>query len=209
MHFAWDAQRLEYRNLLLFFVYDQRTRDLFPGFGGPVPVPGTPAPEEISALTLAGLGAAIRSRLASVASRTGGFALADDFEDNLAQTVATYNGYAEAGVDPEFHRGETPAEVAFHGPPRGNALPNTTLFPLSGSGPYYCVILAAGALDTHGGPKINADAQWLDENDRPIPGLYGAGNCVSSPAGQAYWSAGGTLGPALAFGYIAARHAAS
>ncbi len=69
------------------------------------------------------------------------------------------------------------------------------------------VILAAGTLDTHGGPKINARAQVVDTSGKPIPGLYGAGNCIGFPAGQAYWGLGSTLGPALTFAYIAVREA--
>jgi len=46
------------------------------------------------------------------------------------------------------------------------------------------VIIGAGTLDTKGGRKINASAQVLDTDDRPIAGLYGAGNCIGSPAGQ-------------------------
>ena len=43
---------------------------------------------------------------------------------------------------------------------------------------------------------------------RPIAGLYAAGNAMGSVMGMTYGGAGGTLGPALVFGYLAGRHAA-
>ena len=69
------------------------------------------------------------------------------------------------------------------------------------------VILAGGTLDTKGGPRVNTKAQLVDVKGNPIPGIYGAGNCVASAAGQAYWAGGGTIGPAMVFGYVAALEA--
>jgi hypothetical protein len=79
------------------------------------------------------------------------------------------------------------------------------MFPLAGRGPYHATILAPGIIDTKGGPKVNARLQILDAADEPVPGLYGVGNCVASPSGQAYWSGGSTFGPYVAFAYAAAR----
>ena len=53
----------------------------------------------------------------------------------------------------------------------------------------------------------NANGQVLDAIGKPIPGLYGAGNCVASASARAYWAGGATLGPFLAFAYLAANAA--
>lgn len=213
-HFVWDPVRGEYPNLFLFMIYDQRSADIWGanhgGWGYPIPQSGTSAPHVITGQTWEELTRAIEARLASLADRTGNFRLDPSFLPSLKEAIARFNQYAETGVDLEFHRGEPPVDLAFFGPKAaGNNKPNATMFPLSASGPYYAVILAGGTLDTKGGPKIDAKAQVLDREDRPIPGLYGAGNAIGSPAGQAYWAGGGTIGPALTFGYIAGTNAAA
>ena len=83
------------------------------------------------------------------------------------------------------------------------------MHPLRADGPYHCVILGPGALDTKGGPVVDARARVLAVDGTPIGGLFGAGNCVASAAGQAYWGPGGTIGPALTFGYVAGVEATS
>ena len=126
------------------------------------------------------------------------------------------DGFARSGEDQDFQRGKaaydrewqlvfSPQRADSGWPP--NEGPSITMYPLRDEGPYYAVILAAGALDTCGGPAIDATARVLDTEDHPIPGLFGAGNCIASPSGEAYWGAGHTLGLSMTFGYIAANAA--
>ncbi|MEL0083434.1 MAG: FAD-dependent oxidoreductase [Gammaproteobacteria bacterium] len=209
VQFQWDPVTGSYPNLLSFLIYDQRTADEFANYA-PLPPKGSDAPHVIKAASLAELEQQIIKRLARAASRTGGFSLAEDFLANLKATFKRFNGFATRGVDEDFHRGGQPIDQFFHffGPQQPlHDYPNMTMHPLADSGPYYAVILAAGTLDTKGGPKINEHAQVLDTRNHPIPGLYGAGNCVASMSGPAYWAGGATLGPALTFGNIAASHA--
>ena len=71
--------------------------------------------------------------------------------------------------------------------------------------PYYAIQVFSGALGTKGGPQTDTHARVLDVDGDVIPGLYAAGNAMSSPLGMTYGGAGGTLGPAMVFGFLAGR----
>jgi succinate dehydrogenase/fumarate reductase flavoprotein subunit len=211
-HFEWDPYRGEYPNLLLFMIFDQAVVDS-PRLAGelgmfrwPVPLDDRPRQYVIKVDTLDELEPELRSRLARISSHTGGAELDDDFTPTLAKTIDRFNEMAARGRDEDFARGATPIEQTWAGPAREGA-PSGAMHPLSPTGPYYCVIVGPGALDTKGGPITDEHARVLSMAGDPIPGLYGAGNCVASPAGQAYWGPGGTIGLAVTFGYVAARHA--
>jgi predicted oxidoreductase len=66
-----------------------------------------------------------------------------------------------------------------------------------------------GAVGTSGGPRIDVDGRVQHVRDRPVPGLYGAGNAIASPAGPAYFGGGTTIGMALVWGHIAGEAAAA
>jgi 3-oxosteroid 1-dehydrogenase len=208
VHHFWDGGKREYPNLLLMQIYDDSVRQNPVAYGmrRPIPMPDENPPWVITGADWDELEAGIRSRLEGLAEHTGSYQLAGDFAANLQETIQRFNGYAAAAKDPEFERGDTPIQIYWGSVPRAENDQNPTMYPFSPEGPYHCIILAGGGLDTKGGPRTDTQARVLDQSGSPIPGLYGAGNCVASPAGQAYWSAGGTLGPALAFGYIAGRN---
>lgn len=122
----------------------------------------------------------------------------------LEQTVARINDYARAGVDPDFGRGGNVFD-RYYGD--SNIKPNPCLAPLR-KGPFYAMRLDAGDIGTKGGLLTNEHAQVVREDGTPIPGLYAIGNCSASVMGTSYPGAGGTLGPAMTFGYVAANHLA-
>jgi 3-oxosteroid 1-dehydrogenase len=217
VHFAWDPFRKEWVNALLFMIYDRRTAELFAG-RFPLPPAGASAPYVVSADDLPALGVALDKRLERHAARTGGLRLDAGFSPALAESVRRFNRAAETGVDADFHRGEQLYDREWHakiwsfanqGTKHQLARPNVTMHPLAAKGPYHAIILAPGTLDTNGGPVVDRDGRVLDASDRPIAGLYGAGNCVASPTAGCYYAGGGTLGIALAFAYAAGRSAAA
>jgi hypothetical protein len=210
VHFDWDPVRREYPNLLLFMIWDEAVAaSTDPSrFRFPVPPPGERYDFVVTAPTFAELQLEIEQRLEKLAPWTGGFSLDPSFSDGLAATVARFDSLARDGHDPDFHRGETPIEQAWAGAARSGA-PTAAMYPFAPVGPYHCVILGPGALDTKGGPVVDDHARVLTPAGVPIVGLYGAGNCIASPAGQAYWGAGGTIGLALTYGYLAGCQAAA
>lgn len=121
--------------------------------------------------------------------------------ETLKKTVANMNGYAKTGVDPEFGRGGNAYDQMFGD---WNVKPNPCLGSID-KAPYYAVAINCGDLGTKGGLKADARARVLDQNNQPIPNLYAAGNNAGSPFGNCYPGAGGTIGPAMTFGYVAAE----
>jgi len=206
VHLTYNPTTRDYPNAVLFMIWDDAVAQnkSFSPFRDPVPLPGHDVDYVVRAETLDELKARVDERLVTLASDTGGIRLEDDFVPNLLATIERYNGFATAGVDEDFGRGGTDFEVGWA---LGNrsGLANPTMAPLASEGPYYCMIVGAGVLDTNGGPRINTSAQVLDSAGAPVPGLYGAGNCVATPAGRAYWGPGATIGLAITFGYIAAH----
>lgn len=125
--------------------------------------------------------------------------------DALRRTVANMNQYARSGVDPEFGRGGNAYDRMFGDP---TVTPNPCLGPIE-TAPFYAVPINLGDLGTKGGLKADAQARVLDGAGEPIPGLYAAGNNTGSPFGNLYPGAGGTIGPAMTFGFVAANDIAA
>lgn len=211
LHFTWDPVTLEYPHQLGFMIWDARTMKGYAGYD-PIPAPNAKPVHIIEGATLADLRKAIEARLLAIAPQTGGVTLDAAFDANLKAAIQRFNGFAKAGKDADFHRGGSPNENAWQFAvvkPVDNPHPNKTMFPIASTGPFYAVILGAGTLDTKGGPIANANGQVLHASRQPIAGLYAAGNCVASPAHQAYWGGGGTIGPAMTFGYLAGTAASA
>ena len=123
--------------------------------------------------------------------------------DGLVATVDRHNGYALTGVDEEFGKGTT-AFNHFNGDP--TVKPNPNLAPIA-KAPFYALPITPATLSVSTGLKTDADAQVLDQQDRPIGALYACGNDMASVM-RGYCPAGGViLGPAMVFGYRAALHA--
>jgi succinate dehydrogenase/fumarate reductase flavoprotein subunit len=118
--------------------------------------------------------------------------------ETLEATVGRFNDGAARGEDPDFGRGTYPYD-RFIG----------EIGALDG-GPYYALRVLPGCLSTKGGPRTDADGRVLGVEDGSVlPGLYAAGNAAASAFGLAYPGAGGTLGPALVFGFRAGDAAAA
>ena len=119
---------------------------------------------------------------------------------NLSKTVAEFNRNAEAGADPQFHRGESAYDRHWGDP----SAPNPTLGPLANP-PFYGTRMLAGDIGTKGGITADLVGHALDGTGEPIPGLYAVGNNAASVMGPGYAGSGATLGPCITFGYLAGR----
>ncbi|OBI93414.1 FAD-binding protein [Mycobacterium alsense] len=139
--------------------------------------------------------------LAELAAKTGIDA------DGLTRTIADWNRHVAAGADPDFGRGSS-AYDGYWGDDNATTLAGKTLGPID-TAPYYAVPVSIGAMGTKGGPRTDPDGRVLHVSGEPIPGLFAAGNAMAGATGRAYGGAGGTIGPAMVFGYRAGHAAAT
>lgn len=119
-------------------------------------------------------------------------------------TIERFNGFARTGVDADFHRGES-AYDRYYGDPTNK--PNPNLGEIS-HGPFYAAKMVPGDLGTKGGVVTDAVGRALRDDGSVIEGLYAAGNVSAPVMGHTYPGPGGTIGPAMTFGYLAALHLA-
>ena len=124
--------------------------------------------------------------------------------DALNATIARFNGFAATGVDEDFHRGES-AYDRYYGDPTNKPNPNLGAIE---HGPFYAAKMVPGDLGTKGGIRTDVHGRALRDDNSVIDGLYAAGNVSSPVMGHTYPGPGGTIGPAMTFGYLAALHLA-
>jgi len=109
--------------------------------------------------------------------------------EGLEGTVERYNNDVETGHDTAFFKKGTLAPVA--------------------TAPFYAVEIRPAILCWTGtGLRINADTCVIDKADKPIRGLYAAGETVGNLHGDVYIGGGGSYGPCLVFGKLAGENAA-
>src|SRR6478609_2574623 len=119
----------------------------------------------------------------------------------LSETIVRFNGFARTGVDADFHRGESAYDKYYSDP---TVKPNPSLHSID-QGPFYAVKIVPGDLGTKGGLVTDERARVLRPDGSVIDGLYAAGNVSAAGLGHTYAGPGATIGPALAFGYLAAE----
>lgn len=121
----------------------------------------------------------------------------------LADTIVRHNGFAHTGVDTDFGKGEDAYQRNLGDPAHG---PNPCIGEMVRP-PFYALEIHPGDIGASAGLACDASARVLDADGAPIEGLYACGNDMESIMAGHYPGPGITLGPAMTFGFIAARHA--
>ena len=183
--FSFDVNEYSPRNLPSWVVFDRQYRSRYPVS---TCRPGDPDPDWLH----------VHDTLEGLALQTG----IDPV--GLAETIERWNRFVAGGRDRDFGRGSS-AYDRFHGDP---GAPHPNLGTVA-EGPFYALPVHVGSVGTKGGPRVDVDGRVLHVGGRPIPGLYGAGNVIASPAGPAYYGGGTSIGMGLVWGHGAGTHAAA
>jgi 3-oxosteroid 1-dehydrogenase len=184
-----DGATQTHPNYPCWAVFDNQARAKYP-FG--IAMPGEEMPKGLAAKA---------DTLPELAAKIGIDAA------GLEATVTAFNGYAEAGVDPDFQRGTFPWGAAMTGDPRHK--PNPNLGTLC-QGPFYAVELKrmGGGGITGTGLLADHHCRVMGWDDQPIAGLYVAGNSMARLDTGAVMQSGISNARGMTHGYLAGRHAA-
>ena len=180
--FSFDVNEYAPRNLPCWVVFDRQYRRATRWRRAD---PASPTPTGSRHDTLEGL-----------AGRTG----IDPV--GLAETVERWNRFVADGRDRDFGRGSS-AYDRFHGDPRP-PIPTWARSSKGRSTPCPSMWARWGPRAARGWTPMAGCSTWAD---RPIPGLYGAGNVIASPAGPAYYGGGTSIGMGLVWGHGSGTHA--
>lgn len=123
----------------------------------------------------------------------------------LESTVEQFNTYAASGLDTDFGRPSYEWSVSQRESFWGEYV-NPSLGSIA-EPPFYGIRLYTAPFSS-AGLSIDDNAQVTDLNDKPIPGLYSAGNAAAHTEYGIGYQAGYSLASGLTFGYLAARHMA-
>lgn len=121
----------------------------------------------------------------------------------LKATLESYNEQAARGVDEDFGRGHSELN-RFNGDPA--VKPNPCVAPID-TADLYAMEVWPAEIACSAGISTDEDARVVDEQERPIPGLFACGNDMASIMADSYPGPGTTLGPAVVFAYRAVNAA--
>lgn len=184
-----DGATQTHPNFPCWAVFDSQAREKYP-FGSVMP--GQEMPE--------GLGVKADS-LAELATKIGVDA------HGLVATVARFNDHCAQGEDPDFKRGTFPWGALMCGDPMQK--PNPNLGALQ-KPPFYAVELQrmAGGGIAAAGVLADPHCRAVGWDNKPIEGLYVAGNSMARLDNGAVMQSGITNARGMTHGYLAGRHAA-
>ncbi len=201
-HAMIDGQRFGVTHIPCWLITDHRSWNRYVGGGHlPIPrIPGAPVPtgRRIPAAWLESGVVKAATDWADLAAKIGFPAT------ELAETARRLNELARRGHDDDFHRGDSVYDN-YYGDP---TLLNPNLYPL-GDPPYYAFRIVLGDLGTSGGLRVDEHARVLRPDGTVVRGLYAVGNTSAPVMGRSYAGAGATIGPAMTFGFVAAKHCAA
>jgi 3-oxosteroid 1-dehydrogenase len=177
----FDPARHEYPNLPAYLIFDAQYLKKYCFANRPI---GRAVPTTVS-----------RARsLAELAAKLG------IDREQLENTVGRFNGFAEAGVDDDFHRGENQWKLGSANTAQGlNGSLGTIAEP-----PFYGVELhPAGGSSV--GLLTDVCGRVIHQRRRPIPGLYASGNAAAATEQGVGYQAGLALAASMTFSYLAVR----